>query len=93
VTDFLAQFRRWQRQIDALPEPLRYVVLDHRLAGGKHILARDREGRKYLQCSPSLLDELRHDRGSDAPLGALALPHGIAVYRRDSMHEGWDEAP
>lgn len=76
-----------------LPDPVRYIVLDHAMpAGGPgfHIDDHDAQGQRYIQCTPAILDELRHiPRGEVHP---AYLFSGIDVYRRESMPEGWPDA-
>jgi hypothetical protein len=86
----IEEFRRIQKQLAALPEPLAYIVLDHSMRRADKVEERDGHGRKYLRMPPSVMDALLHRR-AEPDLGAIASPSltGIPVHRREDMPEGW----
>lgn len=100
--DMLAQLRRWNEQIKALPEPVAYIVLDHSWSHKLPVVkGHDAKGRLYVLTSPAVLDELEHRRISVGGLDVRALISGevaasgllgIPVYRREDMAEEWPDA-
>lgn len=74
-------------------EPLPYIVLDHAVPPGSHVEGRDGRGRKYIQCSPSLMDAVARSpfegRGQSSAGQSLV---GMRVYRREDLPGGWPGA-
>lgn len=82
-------FVRMAETIRALPERVSYIVLDNDpvFAHGHHG-EHDAQGRRYIRCSPGLLDNLKHVRDGLVPNPLF----GINVYRREDMPEDWPDA-
>jgi hypothetical protein len=80
---------RMHETLKALPKPVSYVVLDNDpvFAHGHHD-EEDAQGRRYIRCSPGLLDNLKHVRAGLVPNPLF----GISVYRREDMPGGWPDA-
>jgi hypothetical protein len=80
-----ADFQRLSERLQTLPESVAYIVLDHGTPATGHIDAHDGRGRRYIQCSPAVLDSVRYVRaGEESP-----SMFGIPVYRRESLPDGW----
>jgi hypothetical protein len=80
-----AEFQRLQERLEGLSEAVAYIVLDHGTPATGHIDAYDGLGRRYIQCSPAVLDSVRYVRaGEESP-----SMFGIPVYRRESLPDGW----
>lgn len=92
--DTMADLRKWMERVKELPEPIAYIVLDHGWdARLPYVDGHDAQGRRYVLCSPAVLDEARHyPTGSPHPQGALGPLIGIPVHRRDQMPEGWPDS-
>lgn len=89
------ELARMQAELEAELEPLPYIVLDHGIPPGSHVDGRDGRGRKYIQCSPSLMDAIARGpfegRGQSSA-GTLQSLVGMPVYRRADLPEGWPGA-
>lgn len=82
-------FVRMSQAIKALPEPVSYIVLDnHPVFAHGHHDEHDAQGRRYIRCSPGLLDSLNRVRAGFVPKPLF----GVNVYRREDMPEGWPDA-
>lgn len=91
---FEDDFRRAVESV-AMPEPIAYLVLDHDVAPGVHFAGRDGRGRRFMRCSPSVMDAARHVKycGFDiAALEAVAPLTGVQVFRREDLPEGWPDS-
>lgn len=99
MSDPLDDLRRMQEQLASLPEPIAYIVLDHGWPPGlPHGEGRDANGKRYVLCSPSVLDAAKYQKYGEInivsdPLGVAARLAAIPLYRREDMHEGWPDAP
>jgi hypothetical protein len=85
-----------QRALQGRPEPIAYLVLDHDVAPGDHVEGRDGRDRRYVRCSPSVMDAARHVKYGGLAVaavrladGILSVPFGFPVYRREDLPEGW----
>lgn len=86
--DWFADLQRMQKQIDALPEPLAYIVLDHAWSPGlPRVEGRDAQGRRYAIVSPAIRDEVKNIKADGAP-----PLWGVPIYRREDLPEGWPDA-
>lgn len=89
-------FRRMQERVReaVAADPVVYLVLDHDVEPGAHEDGRDGRGRRYMRCSPSVMDAVRRDpfeaRGQSGP-GTLQSLTGIPVYLRQDLADGWPE--
>lgn len=88
----LDQIRAINAELRALPEPIAYIVLDHAAPVGRLPEQRDAQGRKYVRCSPSLLDAVVHIKPEADGRSFAQRLSGIPVYRREDMPEGWPDA-
>jgi hypothetical protein len=88
------ELARMQAELGSL-EPLPYIVLDHAIPPGSHVDGRDGRGRKYIQCSPSLMDAVARSpfegRGQSSA-GSLQSLVGMPVYLRSDLPGGWPGA-
>jgi hypothetical protein len=66
-------------------------VLDHSCPLSAWTDDEDAYARRYVRCSPSLLDAVRHRR-PDLPSALALMPlAAIPVYRREDLYDGWPD--
>lgn len=86
--DMLSDLRALMRRVAELPKAVSYIVLDHSCPPAAWTEDEDAYARRYVRCSPSMLDEVRHRREATI-LDGLTAPVGIPVYRREDLYDGW----
>jgi hypothetical protein len=79
MSGLFEDLQRMRGEIDKLPEPIAYIVLDHGTPPGGFDERRDGHGKRYLRASPALLES------------PFAFMEGIPVYRREDMRDGWPD--
>lgn len=74
------------------PEPIAYMVLDHSVSPGVHIAGRDGRGRRYMVCSPSVMDAVKYKGFDITSVDTLAPIVGVQVFRREDLPDGWPDS-
>lgn len=89
---FFEDFKEMCDKLAALPEPVAYIVLDHGWSLELPAVdGHDNQGRRYVLCSPALLDEMKHTKWKNEYRRGSLLPLEVPIYRRENMPEGWPE--
>lgn len=94
--DLTDQMRRWIDELEGARLSVRYVVLDHSCPPGTIHESYDARGERYVACSPSVMDTVRHHKWYGVnvianPLGWVAPLDGVPVYRRQDLGANWPD--